>query len=345
MTPTLTSVTAVVLVRNHPTTIADLNRLSEVLAASFTDVEIVLIVNGVSAESGIDFARIAEAVPDITIVFLNEAVHDDTARLLGIDHAISDFILFCTPLDFEIEALPKMIALAAQGRDLVIGHSDRGLSVERGLGGALAFWLFRKIYALVSGGAYEPQPPNLRLFGRVAALYVASRNDGEVLIRARSLGSGFSTATVEMPDAPRILRRGVDRKLGLSKAVRLILTGSAKPLRTASFLGFFGGLVSLFYAAYVVITYLVKSNVEPGWTTLSLQSAGMMFLMSTQFLFLSEYIVQIFSAAPAASRRHLVAREIHGAVSRRSGRLNVVDQDGRYQIGAPAALLAKKDVA
>jgi polyisoprenyl-phosphate glycosyltransferase len=50
--------------------------------------------------------------------------------------------------------------------------------------------------------------------------------------------------------------------------------------------------------------------------------AGMMFLFSVQFLFLSEYLVQILSSSPSANRRHPVARELRGTLSRRSSRLN-----------------------
>jgi hypothetical protein len=46
----------------------------------------------------------------------------------------------------------------------------------------------------MSGATYEPIPPAFRPFGRAAALHIASRSNGEVLIRARSLGPGFSVA-------------------------------------------------------------------------------------------------------------------------------------------------------
>jgi hypothetical protein len=127
--------------------------------------------------------------------------------------------------------------------------------------------------------------------------------------------------------------------MAVSKAVRLLLTGSSAPLRLSSYLGFGGGIMSVLYAVYVVLVYLFKTDVEPGWTTLSLQMAGMMFLFSTQFLFLSEYLVQILSAAPAIGRRHLVARELRGTLSRRSSRLNVVGKEGQFYLGAPPHLI------
>jgi hypothetical protein len=339
MKSSLTSVTAIMLVRDHPTTAKDVNELSDILAKHFTDVEIVLIANGVPPERVVELTIVAETVPDCTVVFLNEEVHDDIARLLGIDHAISDYILFCTPLPSEIDALPKMLAAIAEGRDLAIGDA-KGVMDERGTGRALTFWIFRMIYRLMSGATYEPIPPAFRLFGRVAALHIASRSDGEVLIRARSLGPGFSVAIIDMPVGSQMGVRGITLKKGASKAMRLILTGNALPLRVTSYLGMVGGIASVLYGFYVVLILLFKADVAPGWTTLSMQLAGMMFLFSLQFVFLSEYLIQILNAAPAAGRRHLVAREIRGSRSRRSTRLNVVDRDGHYQIGAPDHLLS-----
>lgn len=342
MAPTLTSVTAIMLVRESPTTAADLNLLSEMLAVYFTDVEIVLVANGVSSERVVHLGRIVETVPDCTVIFLNEEVLDDTARLLGIDHAISDYILFCTPAASEIDALPKIVAAVAEGRDLAIGEADQGMAVEWGAGSALMFWMFRRFYRLMSGRTYEPNPPTFRLFGRAAALYIAARSDGEVLIRARSLSAGFSVATINVPASPKMAGQYVPLKKSVSMALRLILTGSTVPLRAASYLGMLGGVGSLLYAVYIVFMYLFKTDIAPGWTTLSMQLAGMTFLFSIQFLFISEYVIQILKAAPVASRRHLVARELRGSLSRRSTRLNIVDWEGRYQIGAPAALLSQQ---
>jgi polyisoprenyl-phosphate glycosyltransferase len=334
MAPTLTSVTAIVLVRENFIPLDDVNRLSERLAASFADVEIVLVANGVRPEWIVDLERIAEGVPDCTVILLNEEVHDDIARLVGIDHAVSDYILFSGALSSEIDALPKMLAALTEARDLIVGDADYGLAVKRGVASALLFWTFRTIYRLMSGRIYERDPPQFRLFGRMAALYIAHSGEGEVLIRARRLGQAFSVATVSVP-APTLVNERAPFRRSASKALRLILTGTTLPLRATSYLGALGGIGSLVYGVYIVLIYLFKADVAPGWTTLSMQLAGMMLLFSIQFVFLSEYLIQILKAAPAAGRRRLVSRELRGKLSRRSGRLNVVDPEGRYQVGAP----------
>jgi hypothetical protein len=343
MTPMLTSVTAIVLIRGDSIATESMLQLSDTLARHFTDVEIVLVVIEPSASANMDFKKVAETVPDVTIVFLNETVRDDVARLLGIDHAISDYILFCTPLDFEIAALSDFAAAAARGADLVLGHTDGGVIVDRGLAANALFWLFCQLYSALNGTNFEKRPPSFRMLSRPAAMFIATKNDGEIRIRANSLGPGFPSETVEVLGATRIMRGGIDFKRGISTALQFIMTGSTLPLRFASYLGFFSGIGSLFYAAYVLIIYFFKTEVAPGWTTLSLQSAGMLFAISLQFLLLSEYLIRILAASPVTSRRYLVAREVRGSLSRRSQRLNIVDQEGHYQVGAPADLLTEVD--
>jgi hypothetical protein len=331
----LSSISVIFIVRDTPLDLAVAERLLGVLAAAFADMETVIVANGVSAATSIQLKEASELLPDCTVLFLTEEVHDDIARLLGIDHAISDHILFATPLQAQIDVLPEMIELLRKGNDVVTGEGDSGVVMSRGRVFTAMFGLFRHFHRLATGRSYEALSPAFRAYSRAAALYIATRRDGEVLIRARALGQGFPAATVAAKSSVRIPIRSMSFRMAVSKAVRLLLTSSSAPLRLSSYLGFGGGIMSVVYAIYVVLIYLFKTDVEPGWTTLSLQLAGMMFLFSTQFLFLSEYLVQILSTSPAIGRRQLVARELRGTISRRSGRLNVVGKEGQFYLGAP----------
>jgi hypothetical protein len=335
----LSSISVIFIVRDTPLDFGVTERLFDVLGAAFADMETVIVANGVSVATAIQLKQAAELLPDCTALFLTEEVHDDIARLLGIDHAISDHILFATPLQGQIDVLPEMIELLREGNDVVIGEGDGGVVVSRGWLFTTMFNLFRHVHKLATGRSYEALSPAFRAYSRAAALYIATRRDGEVLIRARALGQGFPSATVATKSSVRFPIRSMSFRMAVSKAVRLLLTGSSAPLRLSSYLGFGGGIMSVVYAAYVVLVYLFKTDVEPGWTTLSLQLAGMMFLFSTQFLFLSEYLVQILSTSPATGRRQLVARELRGTLSRRSGRLNVVGKEGQFYVAAPQHLI------
>jgi len=339
MAAALSSLTVVVVARDYPLDAEALRALCDQSAVHFTDVEVVIICNGASAETALKIREIVDWLPDSTGVFLREEVHDDTARLLGIDYAVSDYVMFATPTLAEANSIPDVVAALRAGGELVLGTGAGGVVVQRSLISRLSFATFRAVYRLLSGKVYEAESVKFRVFSRAAALFIATSSEGEVLVRAREIGHGFPGATVPIGASPAIPAHGAAARLGVGKALRLLLTGSALPLRMASYLGVATGVLSVLYAGYAVTTYLSKADVAPGWTTLSLQSAGVAFLLSVQFLFLSEYLVQLLSSSPAAGRRHLVAREVRSSVSRRSGRLNVVDEQGRFHLGAPPQYL------
>ena len=118
----------------------------------------------------------------------------------------------------------------------------------------------------------------------------------------------------------------------------MLLSVSTLPLRGASYAALLGGALSVLYSFYVFAVYLFKPDVAEGWTTISLQLAVMMFVFSMVLLFIGEYVIQIHSANPPRSRRYLVLRELRSPLSRRSARLNIVDAEGRFQLGQPAWL-------
>ena len=335
MSRRLSSVSVVVVVRGSQFGLKLIHPFLQALHLEFVDVETVIVAHGLSSDASVQVKAVAELIPDCTVLFLSEEIHDDVARLLGIDHAISDYVLFATPRQAEIDALPSMIAAVRQGHDLVIGEGFGGVMTERGMISSTMFDAFRGVHRLLAGVPYEAQKPAFRIFSRAAALYVAGRRDGEVLVRARSLGQGFPCTSVTVTDGEQPVKiASMPVRIAVAKALRLILTGSATPLRLTSYLGFGGGIVAVLYGSYAILVYFLKRNVEPGWTTLSLLLSLMMFVFSAQFLFLSEYLVQILSTVPSSSRRQLVAREFRGPLSSQAGRLNVVDQEGEFMLGA-----------
>jgi hypothetical protein len=64
----------------------------------------------------------------------------------------------------------------------------------------------------------------------------------------------------------------------------------------------------------------------------------MLLLFSIQFLLLSEHVLQLGAGGGHSHRRHHIIREIRSPLSRRSARLNIIDQEGQFALGAPASL-------
>ena len=66
-------------------------------------------------------------------------------------------------------------------------------------------------------------------------------------------------------------------------------------MRLVTSLSLFGALANLGYSIYVVAIGFLKTDVAPGWISLSLQQSGMFFLISLVFLVLGKYILQMVS--------------------------------------------------
>ena len=335
----ISSVTVVIVVRDGaPPSQALVEQLSAALEDLTSDFNYVILANDIDATVGLKLKALVAAVPDLTVVMLGEAVHDDVARLVGIDHAIGDFVLFCKPTPGEIENLPRLMRPLSDGYDLILGIGAGGVVAERSRLSHLLFQAFR-VLQIVTGNAFEERPTGFRVLSRTAGLFIASRADGEVLIRSRSIGPGFPSLIVDLPISPVVKDRGIEFTGGMAKGLRLLITTSTIPLRSISYIGLAAGCLSLLYAMFVVFVYLTRADVQAGWTTVSLQISGMMFIFSTLFMILGEYVILILSANPPRSRRHLIVRELNSQLSRRRTQLNVVDAQGKYQVGAPSYLL------
>jgi polyisoprenyl-phosphate glycosyltransferase len=339
MTSKLSSLSVIIVVHEDLIDPPVLNELVDALALQVTDFEIIIIANGVRNELTLLLKQFVEISPDTTIIFLGERVHEDVARLVGIDHAVGDYVLFCNADTTDAQAVPSLISPLSKGYDLVFGDPRGQIVIEESMLTRLLTKLCYWVYENAIGLKLSRYPTGLRIFSRSAALFVASCHDAEFRIRGESIGGGFAATSVPVSLGKVQVLQRQPLHLMWSKGIRLLLSVTTLPLRTASYLSLAGGIVSVLYSVYVVIIYLFKPNVGAGWTTTSLQLAGMMFLFSLVFLFLCEYVIEIYQANPPRGRRRLVTRELRSPLSRRSARLNVLGLSGQYQIGAPYDLI------
>lgn len=332
MAETLSSISVVLVCGANCPPQAILEALSERLESLFLDFEYIIVANDVAPAVALELKALSETLPDSLIVFLGDRVHDDLARLIGIDHAVSDYVLFATPTAAEVDSLPLIAGPLRDGCDLVLGRAAD--STRRGGLNRLLFTAFQALFRLVAGRVFEDEPAAPRILSRAAALYVATRRDGEVLVRARTLNAGFPAAEIALPGTIARRERGSLRR-DLARAARFIATGSTLLLRASTYLALVSGIGSAIYALYALAIYLLVADVEPGWTTLSLQLAGMTLLFSIQFLLLSEHVIQMAGIRGPTDRRHLIIRELRSRLSRRSARLNIAGLEGRYRVAEP----------
>lgn len=330
----LSSVSVVVVAVDECPSLTVLETFADRLGTFFQDIEFVIVGNDLAPPASVQLKALSEELPDSLVLFLGERVHEDLARLIGIDHAVSDYVLFATPTINEAQSIHLLEHPLRAGADVVIGRS--ATTRKRGLFERLLFSIFQRLFRWTTRIVFEDEPPPFRMLSRAAALYVATRKEGEVLIRASAIGSGFPSAEIALLDYSAPRPRKSSALESVARGARFITTGSTMLLRLSSYLALSAGVASALYGVYVVFVYMLVPDVEPGWTTLSLQLAGMLLVFSIQFLLLSEHVLQMSGTGGIGNRRHYIIRELRGPLSRRSRRLNIVDEEGRFQLGAPS---------
>ena len=331
----LTSLTVISAVNDRVADPSAFDRVIAVLEQHATDFDFVLVANAVDQDATLRLKDLATQIPDLTVVFLGDKVHDDVARLIGIEHAVNDYVLLFDMARDNPMVLPALLGPLDDRLDMAVGNPAGQNMPQHGYVYRALFGVYSRVYAAMTGVELGRVWTGPRALSREAALFILSRPNAEFLLRARDIGSGFVSKVIPLPPAPGE-PPPVQRRHSWSKGLTMLLSVNAMPLRISSLAALLGGALSGLYSIYIIAVYLLKSDVVEGWTTISLQLAAMMFVFSLVLLFISEYVIQIHSASPPRSRRYLVVRELRSPLSRRSNRRNIVDAEGAYQLGKPS---------
>ena len=103
---------------------------------------------------------------------------------------------------------------------------------------------------------------------------------------------------------------------------RTLIGFNSVPLRLANLLCGIGATCAMLYSCYVVIIYLFKSDVIPGWTTVSLMLSGMFMMLALVLWLLSEYMLMLLD--PNTRRpRYEISEEFGGPLRSPDNMLNV----------------------
>lgn len=313
--------------------IDDMRALSDALIPGFVDSEIVMVANAVSNEATLAIKQLLAVIPDVTVHFLPQRVDVASAQIVGLEHAVGDWLLLVTPTKAEVSALPLLLPETCGDYDVIVAEPKSTEITVPSVYTRLEdlFFLF---YNRVNGADLHPGTPTMRLLRRPVVHYILQQSHAEALLKARQLGGGFPMKVIPaLYDAvapPK--RRGV--LSGMIRALHWMVSTNAFPIRLVSLVGLTSGVLAMIYAVYVIGIYLLKPDVEAGWTTLSLQLSGILFLFSIMFALLAEYIIQIH-AGTIARRKIVISHELRSHLRRTGERLNVVDAEGRFHLGKP----------
>jgi hypothetical protein len=266
-----------------------------------------------------------EGFPNLQVYALTKEVDGDTASWVGLESALGDFVGVINPLTEDISFLPEMLEAAVQGADVVFARNTH--KPQRTLAYRTASWCFNYLYETLIGINLDRDAPHYRLLSKNVINFILRHSQPAMTYRHLPATGGFSRVNLSYSHPPKRINA---KRLGesIDRGMRLLVSTTRAPMRVVTALSLFGAGANLMYSLYVVAIGIFKTDVAPGWISMSLQQSGMFFLISLVLLVLGEYILQMASSSNEGPLYH-VGQEFTSYRMTRREKLNIEETTPR----------------
>lgn len=314
----------VVVVNNQSDVLRDwLPEMSASLSTLAADHELIVVDNA-SQDNSIATLKQMTAeggLPNVQVYALTKEVDNVTAAWVGLENALGDFVAVFDPMTDDIGFLSNMLHEAVTGADVVFARNT--LRRARSPIYRIGFASFNFLYKRFGGIDLGQDAPQYRVLSKSVINFLLQHAQPSMSYRHLPATGGFARVNLTYSAQPKAQ---LQRHFGSSvdMGMRLLVSTTRAPMRVVMGLSMFGALSNLVYSAYVIVVAVLKTDVAPGWVTLSLQQSGMFFLLSIVLMVLGEYILQMASLSNEGPLYH-VAQEFSSARITRREKLNVED--------------------
>ena len=288
-----------------------------------SDYELIVVDNASNDDSVEIYKQLTseEGLPNIQVYALTKEVDSDAASWVGLENALGDYVAVVNPLLDDIKFLPKMLEKAVNGADVVFAKNKQ--KSKRTLAYRVAYSAFNTLYRWFNGINLEKEAPQYRVLSKSVINFILQHAQPAITYRHLPVSGGFSRANLiysAKPESQHVKRLGES----VDRGIRLLVSTTRGPMRLVTSLSLFGAFANFVYSFYVLVIWLTKTDIEPGWVSLSLQQSGMFFLFSLVLLVLGEYILHMASLSNEGPLYH-VGQEFTSAKLTRREKLNIED--------------------
>ena len=324
--PVLLSI--VIATRNEAKELAIcLEQISSVAGELVSDYEIIVVDNG-SSDGTLNLLHhltTEDGLPNLQIFSLAGSVDTLTAQWVGIENSLGDLVVCLDWQQGDLDFLEEVVHKAGEGYDLVLTRKLPTRIKQRNIRLSL-YDFFLVITRLSTGLALNAYSTSFIGMSRRIVSYLLQFPDPQIKFRNLGSTTGFRRTTLDIPNHPRATKE-INLQQSISRGIKLVTASSTLPLRLATAFSALGAAISLFYSIYIVLIWIFKKDIAPGWVSLSMQQSLMFFLISMVLLVLSEYVLEISRKANSGPS-YYIAAEYTSAKLLRKQRLNIEEEQG-----------------
>lgn len=264
--------------------------VGEILARDYRYYEIILVDDGSRDFTAERTRALLDSQPNVRIVKLSRRFGEEQAILAGLDVALGDHVVTLSPGADPPELIPRFLSAAREGgADVVLGvraSRDRDPWWLR-VGADVFYGYIRRVMDL----EIPAHATHFRCLSRQAIHALAQLRRGKSRLRVFTTYIGFSPQFIAYEQVGSTASSHSRSPMeAVSTALAMVMDNSKHPLRLVAGLGLMAALLNLLYALYVIIVYMGRSEVAPGWATLSLTNAAQFFALALMIAVLCEYV-------------------------------------------------------
>lgn len=305
--------------------------VGDVLAAEYRYHEIILVDDGSTALDIARMRRLLDERPSIRLIRLSRRFGEERAILAGLDVALGDHVVTLSPGADPPELIPQFLTLARDGADVVLGiRASRARDPWwLRLGAAVFYGYIRRVLNL----EIPANATHFRCLSRQAIHALAQLRRGTMRLRVFTTYFGFSPQFVayhQIGATPLSRSRGPLDAVGTALAI--VMDNSPHPLRLVAGVGVAAAILNLLYAVYVIVVYLVRREVAPGWATLSLTNSAQFLALALMLAVLCEYVGRLSTRLQEVPDYYVRGEETSAVMLERERRNIVADAESPVDV-------------
>lgn len=319
-----TLVSAILVCHNVADLLDDcVDQVCGLLESRYTNYEVIIVDNHSEDGTRVKAEALLSRYYCVRLLGLSRRMGVEIATMAGLESAIGDFVVSMEPDRDPVEHIARMLEMAREGQDIVIGVSDSARHRS-----ALYRVLNKAYFALAR------RMINVELIPGSTTFCALSRQAVNAITRIRrrkrlfslvATETGFPMATFAYQQRPSVSRRNRGLIASIRRGVSILINNSNAPLRLVSGVGLIGSLLCLLYGVYILVVNLVKANVMEGWTTLSLQVSGLFFFVFLMLALIGEYMARVLDESMERPLYHLRDEKSSAVMISDATRRNVLE--------------------
>lgn len=280
-------------------------------------VELVVVLNGPDPDVAKRLRSLAACCERIQIYVTGRPVDRSTALIAGFDNSIGDWVATIDPeADDPVVVRALLESAIREQAEVVLSVPVKG---RRSLFDRLISRVFHTAFRLLHGFNLSGEAPSARLLARSVVNSVLRDEAPLIAFETLTARARYHRCLVQSSQ-----KKAARRNFGERVRVRwrTLIGVDAAPLRLANLLAGISTVGALSYSFFVVLIYLCRRDVVPGWASLSLLLSTIFTTLALVLWLLSEYMLLLLD--PAARRpQYEITDEFGGQTKSLNELLNV----------------------